>query len=116
MALTRMSGEGLHHQVVQDLVRPTLSSRLLRVVANSFSSVGLLVLGLSVLIPSLIVGGEFSSLYQNSFHHYRDFWCGMTLDHSLDPLILSSGCLTSKIIFGIESKQKSAQLVVRGIV
>jgi hypothetical protein len=20
-------------------------------------------------------GGEFSSLYQNSFHHYRDFWC-----------------------------------------
>jgi hypothetical protein len=20
-------------------------------------------------------GGEFSSLYQNTFHHYRDFWC-----------------------------------------
>ena len=22
-----------------------------------------------------ILGGEFSSLYQNTFHHYRDFWC-----------------------------------------
>ncbi|THH04020.1 hypothetical protein EW146_g10287 [Bondarzewia mesenterica] len=22
-----------------------------------------------------LFGGEFSSLYQNSFHHYRDFWC-----------------------------------------
>ena len=23
---------------------------------------------------SYVAGGEFSSLYQNSFHHYRDFW------------------------------------------
>ncbi|KAI9431730.1 galactose oxidase [Lactarius indigo] len=22
-----------------------------------------------------LFGGEFSSLYQNTFHHYRDFWC-----------------------------------------
>ena len=26
-------------------------------------------------VVSCGVGGEFSSLYQNSFHHYRDFWC-----------------------------------------
>ena len=25
--------------------------------------------------PVVRTGGEFSSLYQNSFHHYRDFWC-----------------------------------------
>ena len=25
--------------------------------------------------PHQNLGGEFSSLYQNSFHHYRDFWC-----------------------------------------
>ena len=25
--------------------------------------------------PYQILGGEFSSLYQNTFHHYRDFWC-----------------------------------------
>lgn len=25
--------------------------------------------------PHHHVGGEFSSLYQNTFHHYRDFWC-----------------------------------------
>ena len=25
--------------------------------------------------PHQILGGEFSSLYQNTFHHYRDFWC-----------------------------------------
>ena len=32
----------------------------------------------SLFWPCLIVknlGGEFSSLYQNTFHHYRDFWC-----------------------------------------
>ncbi|OCB83973.1 galactose oxidase [Sanghuangporus baumii] len=26
-------------------------------------------------------GGEFSSLYQNSFHHYRDFWCLDLMNH-----------------------------------
>ena len=26
-------------------------------------------------LPVALPGGEFSSLYQNSFHHYRDFWC-----------------------------------------
>ena len=27
-----------------------------------------------MLIQALSIGGEFSSLYQNTFHHYRDFW------------------------------------------
>ena len=31
-------------------------------------------IGISPLM-SCVLGGEFSSLYQNSFHHYRDFWC-----------------------------------------
>jgi len=34
--------------------------------------------GKALLVPLCRVvrtGGEFSSLYQNSFHHYRDFWC-----------------------------------------
>ncbi|KAL5492045.1 KEL3_1 [Sanghuangporus weigelae] len=28
-----------------------------------------------------LFGGEFSSLYQNSFHHYRDFWCLDLMNH-----------------------------------
>ena len=31
-------------------------------------------------------GGEFSSLYQNSFHHYRDFWCFDIATHSWDRI------------------------------
>jgi len=30
---------------------------------------------LSSMLHVARLGGEFSSLYQNSFHHYRDFWC-----------------------------------------
>ena len=31
-------------------------------------------------------GGEFSSLYQNSFHHYRDFWCFDVSSQSWDRI------------------------------
>lgn len=33
-----------------------------------------------------IYGGEFSSLYQNSFHHYRDFWCFDITTHIWDRI------------------------------
>ncbi|EJD07185.1 galactose oxidase [Fomitiporia mediterranea MF3/22] len=33
-----------------------------------------------------LFGGEFSSLYQNSFHHYRDFWCFDVGTHSWDRI------------------------------
>ncbi|KAI1784172.1 galactose oxidase [Ganoderma leucocontextum] len=33
-----------------------------------------------------LFGGEFSSLYQNSFHHYRDFWCFDVSTHSWDRI------------------------------
>jgi galactose oxidase-like protein len=36
--------------------------------------------------PHLILGGEFSSLYQNTFHHYRDFWCFDIMTHSWDRI------------------------------
>lgn len=32
------------------------------------------------------LGGEFSSLYQNSFHHYRDFWCFDISTHSWERI------------------------------
>jgi len=31
-------------------------------------------------------GGEFSSLHQNTFHHYRDFWCFDIATHSWDRI------------------------------
>lgn len=33
-----------------------------------------------------LFGGEFSSLHQNSFHHYRDFWCFDITTHSWDRI------------------------------
>ncbi|KAJ7155981.1 galactose oxidase [Mycena crocata] len=33
-----------------------------------------------------LFGGEFSSLHQNSFHHYRDFWCFDIQTHSWDRI------------------------------
>ncbi|KAI5118743.1 hypothetical protein M0805_008143 [Coniferiporia weirii] len=33
-----------------------------------------------------LFGGEFSSLYQNSFHHYRDFWCFDVSTHTWDRI------------------------------
>ncbi|EGN92555.1 hypothetical protein SERLA73DRAFT_117156 [Serpula lacrymans var. lacrymans S7.3] len=33
-----------------------------------------------------LFGGEFSSLYQNNFHHYRDFWCFDISTHSWDRI------------------------------
>ncbi|KAH9932992.1 uncharacterized protein B0H18DRAFT_673596 [Fomitopsis serialis] len=33
-----------------------------------------------------LFGGEFSSLYQNSFHHYRDFWCFDISTHIWDRI------------------------------
>ncbi|PCH35134.1 galactose oxidase [Wolfiporia cocos MD-104 SS10] len=33
-----------------------------------------------------LFGGEFSSLYQNSFHHYRDLWCFDISTHSWDRI------------------------------
>ncbi|KAJ7774810.1 galactose oxidase [Mycena metata] len=33
-----------------------------------------------------LFGGEFSSLHQNSFHHYRDFWCFDIPSHSWDRI------------------------------
>ncbi|KAI0318129.1 hypothetical protein OF83DRAFT_1184638 [Amylostereum chailletii] len=33
-----------------------------------------------------LFGGEFSSLHQNSFHHYRDFWCFDIATHSWDRI------------------------------
>ncbi|CCM00631.1 uncharacterized protein FIBRA_02668 [Fibroporia radiculosa] len=33
-----------------------------------------------------LFGGEFSSLYQNSFHHYRDFWCFDISTHAWDRI------------------------------
>ncbi|PSS37469.1 hypothetical protein PHLCEN_2v676 [Hermanssonia centrifuga] len=33
-----------------------------------------------------LFGGEFSSLHQNSFHHYRDFWCFDVSTHSWDRI------------------------------
>ncbi|RPD60274.1 galactose oxidase [Lentinus tigrinus ALCF2SS1-7] len=33
-----------------------------------------------------LFGGEFSSLYQNTFHHYRDFWCFDISTHSWERI------------------------------
>jgi N-acetylneuraminic acid mutarotase len=33
-----------------------------------------------------LFGGEFSSLHQNTFHHYGDFWCFDISTHSWDRL------------------------------
>ncbi|THH30605.1 hypothetical protein EUX98_g3576 [Antrodiella citrinella] len=33
-----------------------------------------------------LFGGEFSSLYQNTFHHYRDFWCFDISTHMWDRI------------------------------
>ncbi|KAF8901515.1 hypothetical protein CPB84DRAFT_1777507 [Gymnopilus junonius] len=33
-----------------------------------------------------LFGGEFSSLHQNSFHHYADFWCFDIATHSWDRI------------------------------
>ncbi|PBK64706.1 galactose oxidase [Armillaria solidipes] len=33
-----------------------------------------------------LFGGEFSSLHQNTFHHYRDFWCFDIMTHSWDRI------------------------------
>ncbi|KAH9483277.1 Kelch repeat-containing protein 3 [Psilocybe cubensis] len=33
-----------------------------------------------------LFGGEFSSLHQNSFHHYRDFWCFDISTHSWERI------------------------------
>ncbi|KAJ7685173.1 galactose oxidase [Mycena polygramma] len=33
-----------------------------------------------------LFGGEFSSLHQNSFHHYRDFWCFDIQTHTWDRI------------------------------
>ncbi|OSD05064.1 galactose oxidase [Trametes coccinea BRFM310] len=33
-----------------------------------------------------LFGGEFSSLYQNSFHHYRDFWCFDITTHTWERI------------------------------
>ncbi|KAI0058066.1 galactose oxidase [Artomyces pyxidatus] len=33
-----------------------------------------------------LFGGEYSSLYQNTFHHYRDFWCFDISTHSWDRI------------------------------
>ncbi|KAF7427847.1 hypothetical protein PC9H_007063 [Pleurotus ostreatus] len=33
-----------------------------------------------------LFGGEFSSLHQNTFHHYRDFWCFDITIHSWDRI------------------------------
>ncbi|KAN0118364.1 galactose oxidase [Russula decolorans] len=33
-----------------------------------------------------LFGGEFSSLYQNTFHHYRDFWCFDIITRSWDRI------------------------------
>ncbi|KII91387.1 hypothetical protein PLICRDRAFT_38137 [Plicaturopsis crispa FD-325 SS-3] len=33
-----------------------------------------------------LFGGEFSSLHQNTFHHYRDFWCFDIPSHSWDRI------------------------------
>ena len=35
---------------------------------------------------SINLGGEFSSLHQNTFHHYRDFWCFDISSHSWDRI------------------------------
>jgi Galactose oxidase, central domain len=32
------------------------------------------------------LGGEFSSLHQNSFHHYGDFWCFDVTSHTWDRI------------------------------
>lgn len=37
-------------------------------------------------VYSLVTGGEFSSLRQNNFHHYRDFWCFDIATHSWDRI------------------------------
>ncbi|KAF9530875.1 hypothetical protein CPB83DRAFT_787413 [Crepidotus variabilis] len=33
-----------------------------------------------------LFGGEFSSLHQNTFHHYRDFWCFDVSSHQWDRI------------------------------
>jgi hypothetical protein len=50
-------------------------------------SVSLLVTYHSLMKHQLLpLGGEFSSLHQNSFHHYRDFWCFDITTHSWDRI------------------------------
>lgn len=38
------------------------------------------------MLNELSLGGEFSSLHQNSFHHYRDFWCFDVTSHQWDRI------------------------------
>ncbi|KAH9980749.1 hypothetical protein BJV74DRAFT_887573 [Russula compacta] len=65
---------------------PTLSLLLLRAEGNSSSSVCCHLHIHSLRPTSSNPGGEFSSLYQNTFHHYRDFWCFDITTRSWDGL------------------------------
>jgi hypothetical protein len=52
--------------------------------------------------PHQILGGEFSSLYQNTFHHYRDFWCfditGSHRNQNSPVSTLDTGSLSQTIV------------------
>ncbi len=72
----RMSGVSSCLRRVQAQDPPTPSLLLLRGERNSFSLVCYHSPTFWAMFDLIkILGGEFSSLYQNTFHHYRDFWC-----------------------------------------
>ncbi|KAF4616060.1 hypothetical protein D9613_011291 [Agrocybe pediades] len=68
---TKMNGESSSHRHAQVHDLHTPSSRLPLVHANSIHE---------------YLGGEFSSIHQNPFHHYRDFWCFDIPTHSWDRI------------------------------
>jgi hypothetical protein len=71
----RMNGVNLCPRRVPDQDLPTQSLLLLREEGSSFSLVCCLSSLIDYVPSHQTSGGEFSSLYQNTFHHYRDFWC-----------------------------------------
>ena len=65
---------------------PTLSLPLQVGVVSFFCLVRVLSLPMTECVHFFPSGGEFSSLHQNSFHHYRDFWCFDIATHSWDRI------------------------------
>ena len=81
-----MNGVDLCLELVQDLDLHMLSLLHQLEVEKSFFSV--LAFYSSTCSPHFqnIIGGEFSSVHQNTFHHYRDFWCFDITTHSWDRI------------------------------
>ena len=63
-----------------------------------------------------LFGGEFSSLHQTTFHHYRDFWCFDIQTHMWDRIetkIKPSARSGHRCVLGSFSRRRSAYGVLQ---